>query len=90
VIQSGGDDGMWTFDRYQRWMEQQRDWTRAAAPNVVPDEIAVPQMALKRPPKPSRPAAPPTVHGENSPIEIPVDEEVDLTELAKRIEQRTP
>jgi hypothetical protein len=56
----------------------------------VPDEIAVPQMALKRPPKPSRPAAPPTVHGENSPIEIPVDEEVDLTELAKRIEQRTP
>jgi twitching motility protein PilT len=90
VIQSGGDDGMWTFDRYQRWMEQQRDWTRAPAPNAVPDEIAVPQMALKRPPKPSRPAAPPTVHGENSPIEIPIDEEVDLTELAKRIEQRTP
>jgi hypothetical protein len=30
------------------------------------------------------------VHGENSPIEIPIDEEVDLTELAKRIEQRTP
>jgi twitching motility protein PilT len=22
VLQSGGDEGMWTFDRYQRWMEQ--------------------------------------------------------------------
>jgi len=32
VIQSGGDEGMWTFDRYQRWMEQQRDWVRPAAP----------------------------------------------------------
>lgn len=32
AIQSGGDDGMWTFDRYQRWMEQQREWIRPAAP----------------------------------------------------------
>jgi len=32
VIQSGGDEGMWTFDRYQRWMEQQRDWVRSATP----------------------------------------------------------
>ena len=31
VIQSGGDDGMWTFDRYQRWMEQHREWVRPAA-----------------------------------------------------------
>ena len=22
VLQSGGEEGMWTFDRYQRWMEQ--------------------------------------------------------------------
>src|ERR1700722_13067014 len=28
VIQSGGDEGMWTFDRYQRWMDQQREWVR--------------------------------------------------------------
>ena len=32
VIQSGGEDGMWTFDRYQRWMEQHRDWVRPVAP----------------------------------------------------------
>jgi len=28
VLQSGGDEGMWTFDRYQRWMEQVTDWVR--------------------------------------------------------------
>lgn len=31
VILSGGDEGMWTFDRYQRWMEQKADWVRPAA-----------------------------------------------------------
>jgi twitching motility protein PilT len=35
VIQSGGDEGMWTFDRYQRWMEQQREWVRPSAPPAV-------------------------------------------------------
>ena len=28
VLQSGGEEGMWTFDRYQRWMEQVGDWVR--------------------------------------------------------------
>src|SRR5580698_682346 len=35
VLQSGGDEGMWTFDRYHRWMDQVSDWvrpTQAAAP----------------------------------------------------------
>jgi twitching motility protein PilT len=92
VIQSGGEDGMWTFDRYQRWMEQQREWTRAPPPGAVPDDLTVPKTALKPSLKPSRepsrPAAP-AVQPENGPIEISIDEEVDLTELAKRIEQRT-
>src|ERR1700738_73032 len=41
VIQSGGEEGMWTFDRYQRWMEQQREWVRPAAPPpaAASDEI---------------------------------------------------
>jgi len=32
VLQSGGDSGMWTFDRYQRWLQQKRDWVRTASP----------------------------------------------------------
>jgi len=43
VLQAGGDDGMWTFDRYQRWMQQKRDWVQ---PNTAP---ARPQ-AQRRPP----------------------------------------
>ena len=38
VIQSGGDEGMWTFDRYQRWVEQQKDWVRPAAPAIGASE----------------------------------------------------
>src|SRR6185312_10376220 len=29
VIQSGGEEGMWNFDRYQRWMESRKDWVRS-------------------------------------------------------------
>jgi twitching motility protein PilT len=87
VIQSGGDDGMWTFDRYQRWIDQQREWTRTPPPAAVADERASPPP-LHRPPPSPRPAAP-RAPSDNGPIEIPIDEEVDLTELAKRIEQRT-
>jgi hypothetical protein len=56
----------------------------------VPDDLGMPKMALKPPPKPSRPVAPaPAPHSDGGPIEISIEEEVDLTELAKRIEQRT-
>jgi len=31
VLQSGGEEGAWTFDRYQRWMDQVTDWVRPPA-----------------------------------------------------------
>jgi twitching motility protein PilT len=38
VIQLGGDDGMWSFDRYRHWIEQKHDWTRTSpAPAVRSD-----------------------------------------------------
>jgi twitching motility protein PilT len=38
AIQSGGEEGMWTFERYQRWIDQQKEWVRpAAAPPVAGD-----------------------------------------------------
>src|SRR6267142_4359978 len=40
VIQAGGEDGMWTFDRYQRWMEQKRDWVRPTPTATVAEEAA--------------------------------------------------
>jgi twitching motility protein PilT len=111
VIQAGGDDGLWTFDRYQRWIEAQRDWVRAppaaaaayeARPETLTQTLRAPPPrasdglstgaasgapgAARAPVSPPPRSAPPA---DNAPIEITIDEDVDLTELAKRIEQRT-
>jgi twitching motility protein PilT len=94
VIQSGGDEGMWTFDRYQRWMEQHRDWVRPQPPAALPPERETPKPAvrLSAPARP-RPAAAVAPAPADGTIEIPGEEDMDLAELAelaKRIEQRTP
>jgi twitching motility protein PilT len=59
VLQSGGDEGMWTFDRYQRWIEQVSDWARptAAAASRQPGESKGAAFASRGPatqPIPSR------------------------------------
>jgi twitching motility protein PilT len=38
VIQSSGEDGMWSFDRYGRWIEQQTDWVLGGAPSAAEDK----------------------------------------------------
>jgi len=107
VIQAGGEDGMWTFERYQRWMEQKKDWVRpaAAAATEERDSISLTPrypaqggaaargsqgMTAGKPAaprrSPGRPAAP--AQGEG-PIEISIDEDADLAELAKQIERRS-
>jgi twitching motility protein PilT len=35
VIQSGGEEGMWSFDRYGRWIEQRTDWARTSAASAT-------------------------------------------------------
>lgn len=62
VLQSGGDDGMWTFDRYQRWMQQKRDWVRPTAASASSPPQRRPQ------------------------VEITLDEDVDLAEIAKKVD----
>jgi twitching motility protein PilT len=52
VLQSGGDEGMWTFDRYQRWMEQISDWvhpTQAAVPRNPAEANLTQRTATFRP-----------------------------------------
>jgi len=86
VLQTGGDVGMWNFERYQRWVGQKRDWQHPSAAEPLPPEsnrTAAP--ALKRRESPP-PKLPPSANSGDS-IEIPV-EEVDLDELARRIEKR--
>ncbi len=69
VIQAGGEDGMWTFDRYDRWIAQKTDWTLPSAP--------APATARRTP------HAPPPRQDEV--IEINIDDAPDLKEIAKRI-----
>ena len=87
VIQSGGEDGMWTFDRYQRWIEQNREWVSPPPLTAAQAEL-LPVKAAAAPPARKPPRAPPA----ESEIEISIEEDADLpdlAELAKRIEQRS-
>ena len=73
VIQAGGEDGMWTFDRYDRWIAQKSDWT---PPQRARGSEQVTAPAAPRPKQPAR---------EDDVIEIDIDEGIDLNEIAKRI-----
>jgi twitching motility protein PilT len=84
VLQTGGESGMWNFDRYQRWVAQKKDWVQPTLATPLPEERLAPG-----PPKIQRQATVPAAPKDDS-LEIQIDEEVDLDELAKRIEQRTP
>lgn len=99
VLQSGGDEGMWTFDRYQRWMEQVTEWVRpqTAMPRNSAERDARQRCAGVRPSANAAPAAP--VQSRSSsrstgpmpkPVHAPADdvfevpaEEMDLAELAE-------
>jgi twitching motility protein PilT len=80
VLQTGGDVGMWNFDRYQRWVAQKTDWVPPTLGAPLPEErLAAPPKIKRREPaiKVSR----------DDPTEISIDEDVSLDELARRIEK---
>ncbi len=101
VLQSGGEESMWTFERYQRWMDQMSDWVRPA-PDTASYNSAESRVSLRAPapapasaggsarlaaPRPQR--APPPV---DDIIEVPA-EDMDLAqiaELAKKVVDRKP
>src|ERR1700733_2762 len=99
VLQSGGEEGMWTFDRYQRWMEQVKDWVRPAAPRRGATTVA----AAKPLPKPAPAQPSPGALTPSSPpraVSAPTDdvfevpaEDMDLAqlaELAKKVVEKKP
>jgi twitching motility protein PilT len=87
VLQTGGEVGMWNFERYQRWAAQKKDWLLpTAAEPLQPEPVrstSPPLLARSTAPH-AKPAA---SASSGDAIEIPV-EEVDLDELARRIEKR--
>jgi twitching motility protein PilT len=97
VLQSGGDEGMWTFDRYHHWMEGVSDWVRPAEVRPAearPSQAVAPRAtalrsgtkpAATRPratkPMPGRPA-PPASTATDDVFEVPA-EDMDLAQLAE-------
>ena len=51
VLETGGEHGMWTFERYQNWLNRQTRWHVADRPDEAPDEEPAP-----RPPEPVLPS----------------------------------
>jgi twitching motility protein PilT len=94
VIQSGGEEGMWTFDRYQRWIEQQKEWVRPATPSPVAGDGGIVRAAARlQTPAVRKPAAKPASAVPAASDVIEIDEPLDLEEiaaLARKIEQGTP
>jgi twitching motility protein PilT len=82
VLQTGGETGMWNFDRYQRWVAQKADWVQPTLATPLPEERVAPA-----PPKIPRREIPASVKDEL--LEITIEENADLDELAKRIEKGT-
>jgi twitching motility protein PilT len=103
VLQSGGEEGMWTFDRYQRWMEQVTEWVRPGAA-AAPYSSGESKLILSQPPAPAtavKPAAARTAAAKpqaarssaaEDVIEVPAEEMdlAQLAELAKKVVDRKP
>ena len=81
VIQSGGEEGMWSFDRYARWIEQRTDW---AAPKVQPASGLVRHSAV-RPPAPALEV--PVLPVQKARETKQADDGVDLAELSELIDK---
>ena len=82
VLQTGGEQGMWNFDRYERWIAQKRDWVQPTQAPPLQEERLAPAQ-----PKIQRREIIPTLAKDDS-MEISIEEDVDLDELAKRIEKK--
>ena len=101
VLQSGGEEGMWTFDRYQRWMDQVSDWVHPA-PAPISRHTHIEERnrlfdtspAIKPAPLQAAPAKPAPARSvmTDEVIDVP-SEDIDLAELAelaKKVVERKP
>jgi twitching motility protein PilT len=85
VLQTSAEFGMWNFERYQRWVAQKKDWVLPSFAAPLVDDSALSVKSVHR-----REAAPkPATTMRDDALEISIEEDVNLDELAKQIEQRS-
>ena len=68
VIQTGGEDGMWSFDRYQRWVEQKRDWVKPSQARPIAEDVVAPSVSALESSKPRATPFPPLVARKTSEV----------------------
>jgi Tfp pilus assembly pilus retraction ATPase PilT len=82
VLQAGGEEGMWSFDRYKRWMAQKKDWVVSRSAAAMSEDRGAVRSRSDR--DATSPSKSPSLE---APFEISIDEEVDLAEIAKKIDE---
>jgi twitching motility protein PilT len=86
ALETGGNDGLFTFGRYREWMEKRTDW-QTAMPETGPDEVFAVADHLPPPRKAARATG--AAAGSDGEVEIgPVDE--DLTRILSELEDKDP
>ncbi len=95
ALETGAENGLYTFERYQGWMARRSKWHVPDASDEAPDdELAQPGSARSLPPLPVRPAGPtpaaaPATPAKTAPGARPIEiEPVEggLEELLKKLE----
>lgn len=104
VLQSGGEEGMWTFDRYRRWMDQVSEWVKSA-PTSASYSSAESKLVLAQATSTAATAAKPVaartaavkpattrLAPAEDVFEVPTEEMdlAQLAELAKKVVDRKP
>ncbi len=106
VLQSGAEEGMWSYARYQRWIEQHHGWVRPdEATAVSPEPVSsratfssaprspalAPASAAAPPPRSAR-RPPASTEGEHDIIELPAEDigPDELAQLARQLSERKP
>ena len=85
VIQSGGEEGMWSFDRYGRWMDQRTDWVHADPAAPAEDRRRVAPAAPVEDRRRVAPAA--AVEDRSSVAAAQTEEAMDLAELSELVDK---
>ncbi len=86
ALETGGNDGLFTFARYREWMEKRTDW-QTAPPETGSDEVPPAEGHLPPPRKAARAKATGAAAGSDGAVEIgPVDE--DLTRILSELEDK--
>ncbi len=67
ILQTGGPEGMWTFERYQSWLDQKSDWVMPEPPVATDESTFQAEAETERVARPSAPVPTPAARRRSYP-----------------------